>query len=105
MTRLRNLSAGFLLLWGAVTSAQGLLDPVTQEQSFLPVDKAFVFQAYASGTGQVMLDWHIAPGYYLYRHRISARSLTPTVALERSPVIERYWKVTAPELSRIAWKV
>jgi thiol:disulfide interchange protein DsbD len=82
MTRLRILSAGLLLLWVAVTSAQGLLGPVTQEQSFLPVDEAFVFQAYASGTGQVMLDWQIAPGYYLYRHRISARSLTPAVVLD-----------------------
>ncbi len=82
MTRLRILPAGLLLLWVAAASAQGLLGPVTQEQSFLPVDEAFVFQAYASGTGQVMLDWQIAPGYYLYRHRISARSLTPTVVLD-----------------------
>ncbi len=69
-----------LVLSGAVM-AQGLLGPVSNEDQFLPVDEAFVFTAMADGADQVLLDWQIAPGYYLYRHRTSARTATPGFAL------------------------
>jgi thiol:disulfide interchange protein DsbD len=64
-----------LALAGAV-SAQGLLGPSTNQDQFLPVDQAFVFSATADGGGQVQLDWQIAPGYYLYRHRVSVKTAT-----------------------------
>ena len=39
---------------------------------------AFVFSATADGGEQVQLDWQIAPGYYLYRHRVSVKTATLT---------------------------
>ncbi|MBM5811618.1 MAG: protein-disulfide reductase DsbD [Gammaproteobacteria bacterium] len=81
MKRVRYVALVGLALAAASAAAQGLLGGVTREQEFLPVDEAFVFQAYADSGPQVTLDWQIAPGYYLYRHRISARSLTPGVVL------------------------
>ncbi|MGH8198746.1 MAG: protein-disulfide reductase DsbD [Steroidobacteraceae bacterium] len=62
-------------------SAQGLLGPSTNQDQFLPVDQAFVFTASADGGEQVLLDWQVAPGYYLYRHRVSAKTTTPDFAL------------------------
>ncbi len=43
------------------------------EADLLPVDKAFVLSAQAPQRDSVELDWKIAPGYYLYRHRISVK--------------------------------
>lgn len=37
---------------------------------FLPVDEAFRFDALPGGSDQVVLNWEIAEGYYLYRARI-----------------------------------
>lgn len=82
MRSLRYLALAGLAIAAATASAQGLLGAVTRQQDFLPVDEAFVFQAYADSRPRVTLDWQIAPGYYLYRHRISARSLTPGFVLD-----------------------
>jgi thiol:disulfide interchange protein DsbD len=35
----------------------------------------------ADGGDRVLLDWQIAPGYYLYRHRTSAKTATPGFTL------------------------
>jgi thiol:disulfide interchange protein DsbD len=70
-----------LLVASGTAAAQGLLGPVTNEDQFLPVDQAFVFTAMADGADRVLLDWQIAPGYYLYRHRTSAKTATPGFAL------------------------
>ncbi len=69
------------LFFSGATAAQGLLGPVSNEDQFLPVDQAFDFSAIADGGDAVRLDWRIAPGYYLYRHRISAKSADPGYAL------------------------
>src|SRR6185312_14426741 len=69
------------LLLAGTAGAQGLLGPSSNEDQFLPVDQAFVLSASADGADRVLLDWQIAPGYYLYRHRISARTATPGFAL------------------------
>jgi len=74
----------FALLVSAVAghaAAQGLLGQPSNQDQFLDVDKAFVFSAIADGGERVMLDWQIAPGYYLYRHRISAKTPTPGFTL------------------------
>jgi thiol:disulfide interchange protein DsbD len=42
----------------------------TTGDEFLPVDEAFRFDALAGGSDQVVLNWEIAEGYYLYRARI-----------------------------------
>ncbi|HEX9706858.1 MAG TPA: protein-disulfide reductase DsbD [Steroidobacteraceae bacterium] len=81
MTKFRTL---FLVLGfglaGAV-SAQGLLGPSTNDDQFLPVDQAFVLSATADGGAQLRLDWQVAPGYYLYRHRVSTKTATPGFSL------------------------
>jgi thiol:disulfide interchange protein DsbD len=70
-----------LALASAGATAQGLLGPASNEDQFLPVDRAFVFTATADGGERVLLDWQIAPGYYLYRHRVSAQTATPGFSL------------------------
>lgn len=67
---------GFL---GAITCALVLLvssaaeaHPV-DESDLLPVDQAFALQAKAPQRDRIELAWKIAPGYYLYRHRISVQ--------------------------------
>src|SRR5690606_5555820 len=58
-----SLLAGLLLAPAAVA-----IDP----DDLLPVDEAFVLRAEAVDTGRIVLDWTIADGYYLYRHRMGA---------------------------------
>lgn len=41
----------------------------------LPAEKAFVFSAYLAEKNQLILEWNIAPGYYLYRNQLN---FTPT---------------------------
>jgi thiol:disulfide interchange protein DsbD len=82
MTKFRTaLVAALALFCGTAALAQGLLGPVSNEDQFLPVDQAFVFSAIPDGADRVLLDWQIAPGYYLYRHRTSAKTATPGFAL------------------------
>jgi thioredoxin:protein disulfide reductase len=72
----RTVLAAFLLAVTATATAQGLLGPAVNDDQFLPVDQAFIFIAAADGGAQIALDWQIAPGYYLYRHRVSAKTST-----------------------------
>ena len=81
MTILRTVLAAFCLCLAAAAAGQGLLGAVGNQDQFLPVDEAFVFSASADGGEQVALDWQVAPGYYLYRHRVSAKATTPGFAL------------------------
>lgn len=41
------------------------------EREFLPPDEAFAFSAHVSETGNIVADWQIAEGYYLYRDKFS----------------------------------
>ncbi|MGV8960022.1 MAG: protein-disulfide reductase DsbD family protein [Stenotrophomonas sp.] len=43
------------------------------EKDLLPVDQAFTLQVQAPSRDRIELHWQIAPGYYLYRHRTSAK--------------------------------
>ena len=81
MRRLPTPLLALMLSVPAAAFAQGLLGPTSNQDQFLPVDEAFVFAASADGGEQVALDWQIAPGYYLYRHRISAKTAAPGFAL------------------------
>src|SRR5687768_18424034 len=81
MMKLRIALAVLALLISGAVTAQGLLGPVSNEDQFLPVDQAFVFTALADGGDPVLLDWQVAPGYYLYRPRTTARTATPGAAL------------------------
>ncbi|PPU86479.1 cytochrome C biogenesis protein [Xanthomonas populi] len=44
------------------------------EADLLPVDQAFTLSATADSRESIALSWKIAPGYYLYRHRIGVKS-------------------------------
>jgi thiol:disulfide interchange protein DsbD len=54
----------FLIIWAA---------PVAAFQQPLPVEEVFKLSAERTATNQVILNWQIAPGYYLYRDRFSFR--------------------------------
>ena len=43
------------------------------EKDLLPVDEAFALTAQARDRDRIELDWKIAPGYYLYRHRTTVK--------------------------------
>jgi thiol:disulfide interchange protein DsbD len=77
-----RLFVGLLgLAFAGAAAPQGLLGPVSNEDQFLPVDQAFVFTAMPDGGDRVLLDWQVAPGYYLYRHRVAAKTATPGFTL------------------------
>jgi thiol:disulfide interchange protein DsbD len=77
-------AAGFLavaaLLTGAA-GAQGLLGGVSNDDEFLPPDEAFRIDAVPDGGEAVAVRWAIAEGYYLYRHRVAARTSSPGITL------------------------
>ncbi len=60
----------------------GLLGSVkTPGDDFLPADEAFRFDALAGASDQVVLNWEIAEGYYLYRARIKVTTSSPSAQL------------------------
>jgi len=77
----RLLACLFGLALAGAAAAQGLLGPASNEDQFLPVDQAFIYSAVPDGGDQVLLDWQIAPGYYLYRHRLTVKTTTPGFTL------------------------
>jgi len=52
----------------------------TTGDDFLLPDQAFRFDALAAGSDQVVLNWEIAEGYYLYRARIKVT--TPSASAQ-----------------------
>lgn len=70
-----------LTLAAGPAAAQGLLGGVSQDDEFLPPDEAFQFSAEAHGGDAVALRWVIADGYYLYRHRMAAKTDDPGVTV------------------------
>lgn len=62
-----------------------LTGPVAGGQSTpLPADRAFVFSATLNQQQEVVLQWDIAPGYYLYRDKIS---FTPAKGDQLLPLV------------------
>ena len=57
--------------------AQSPLSAYTQQQTeFLPVDEAYQLSVIGDGEQQALLQWLIAPDYYLYRHAFDAKART-----------------------------
>jgi thiol:disulfide interchange protein DsbD len=81
MNDFRTVLGAIFLAVSAGATAQGLLGPASNQDRFLPVDEAFVLTAAPNGGEQIALDWQVAPGYYLYRHRVSVKTSTPGFAL------------------------
>ena len=69
----------FAFLLAALLAATPLSASFT-EDDLLPIDEAFALTASADDT-DVRLHWHIADGYYLYRHRIALKSLSEGVRI------------------------
>jgi len=61
--------------------AQGLLGGVSSDDEFLPPDEAFRMSAVPDGGDAVAVHWAIAEGYYLYRHRVAAKTASPGVTV------------------------
>ena len=73
----RTLQLCLLLsLWLPLSAlAQNALSAYTQQQTqFLPVDEAYQLTLIADGDQRLMLQWVIAPEYYLYRHAFKAQA-------------------------------
>ncbi len=67
-----------LLLLAALLAPFSL--PASAEQP-LPPDEAFRFSATAIDATTVRAEWRLAPGYYLYRHRVGFESGTEGISL------------------------
>ena len=62
------LQRAFALLVLALPAATAL---AVDEADLLPVDQAFALSATATGRDRIEVQWKVAEGYYLYRHRTS----------------------------------
>src|SRR6476661_769688 len=74
---MRRMEGRWRRAWAACVLAIagfGVARAAVDEKDLLPVDQAFAFSANASSADEVQLQWAIADGYYLYRHRISVRA-------------------------------
>lgn len=84
------LSGGWylLLLWFFAHSLAA--ETIGVEPDLLPPEQAFPVKATLEGE-QVRLEWHIAPGYYLYKNKFRFLSETPSVKLGSTafPTAER----------------
>ncbi len=80
MKTFARLLATLVVLLPAAAGAQGLLG-LSSNDDFLPPDEAFRFSAMATAADAVSLTWEIEDGYYLYRHRVAAKTDTPGVEL------------------------
>ncbi len=90
MPRPRLLSACLLLsLLLAPGLHAGLLDR-SNHGEFLPGDEAFVLEAVALEHNLIEARWLIAPGYYLYRHRLAVEPVSPQGA-------STHWQAPAGE--------
>ena len=69
----------FLLLFIAMPAL------AVDESDLLPVDQAFAVSAEAAAPDAVRIQWKIADGYYLYRHRTSVK---PAAAAVRSGALQ-----------------
>src|SRR5690606_2733920 len=73
------MSKSFVPRWPRTAAALALclacampaLAPI-DEDDLLPVDQAFALTAKAASADRIALEWRIADGYYLYRHRAKA---------------------------------
>src|SRR3546814_612548 len=60
-----RIAAALALCLACATPALAAID----EDDLLPVDQAFALTAKATSADRIALEWKIADGYYLYRHR------------------------------------
>ena len=86
----RTLKLCLLLsLWLPFSAvAQNALSAYTQQQTqFLPVDEAYQLTLVADGDQRLMLQWVIAPEYYLYRHAFKAQASDSEGSIDANLVV------------------
>lgn len=66
---------------GGLGQLRSLFGGSKQDDEFLPVDQAFKLTGTVVAPDRIELSWVLAPGYYLYKHRFGAESLTEGVQL------------------------
>jgi thiol:disulfide interchange protein DsbD len=118
----RHLRSVFLALCalamaGVVRDARAI-----DEKDLLPVDQAFALSVDAPARDRIELTWKIAPGYYLYRQRISVQGIDGgalampkghakhdeffgDVEIYRDALIATYTGTTAPDAREVELKV
>lgn len=67
----------YLFVWTSLLAGIGISNAWAEE--FLPPEQAFAFTASPVNDNTVRLHWTIAPGYHLYRDRISVQADAPNV--------------------------
>ncbi|KRB03451.1 protein-disulfide reductase DsbD [Lysobacter sp. Root690] len=74
--RRRRAGRAFALALAAAGLAAAFATPAlaVDEKDLLPVDEAFAVSASAPSAERIAIDWKIAKGYYLYKHRISVKT-------------------------------
>lgn len=73
--RRRRAGRAFALaLAAAIAAAFAAPALAVDEKDLLPVDDAFAVSASAPSAERIAIDWKIARGYYLYKHRISVKT-------------------------------
>jgi thioredoxin:protein disulfide reductase len=81
LDRLHGLASSPIgtLLYVVLAMGVALTALPAQADDFLPPEQAFVFSSRAVDDNTVHLHWDIAPGYHLYRDRISVQADAPGV--------------------------
>ena len=74
--------AWLLPVQAASFSASPLQAGNTQQAEFLPVEQAFNLSVEPQASGETLLRWDIAPGYYLYQQRLQFSGLPADAAPE-----------------------
>lgn len=70
---LPGVSQASLLDRSPAPAFSGLVDGTGGQADFLPVAQAFKPGVLAANDQQIRIQFDIAPGYYLYRHRLDFR--------------------------------
>ena len=66
-------------------STSPLLTGNSQQADFPPAEQAFELSVEPQANGETLLRWDIAPGYYLYQHRLQFSGLPTGVKPELPP--------------------
>ncbi|HEY5803650.1 MAG TPA: protein-disulfide reductase DsbD [Lysobacter sp.] len=72
LPRLRNALLNLALAASALATTPALA--AINPDDLLPVDEAFALRAEAPSPDRIEIRWHIADGYYLYKHRIAVQA-------------------------------
>jgi thiol:disulfide interchange protein DsbD len=73
------------ILWSILLGFFMQLAFASEQLSPLPAAEAFVFSSFLNKNNELIVDWQIAPGYYLYRDQVNITA-APTSEVKIGPV-------------------